>query len=92
MERLARKCKYLVYGEETTSTGTPHLQGTVVFHRRRDAKRVRLLLGGKTHVEKTRHNLASFRYCKKGGRFTEYRTRRDKANTDPPVRAPVQQN
>lgn len=71
-----KSCKYLVIGNEQGESGTPHVQGFVVFKRRNRLDTVKLLLGNnRTHLEPMRgtHKQASD-YCKKDGDFTEYGT------------------
>lgn len=63
--------KYIVFGREIGASGTPHLQGTVVFTSQRLIGGVRKLIP-RAHVEKTIDLYASIEYCKKDGDFTEY--------------------
>lgn len=59
-------CAYLVYGHEAApTTGTPHLQGYIVFQVRRRRDAIRVLLGG-AHVEIARGSALQNRdYCTK---------------------------
>jgi len=74
--------KYLVAGREVApSTGTRHLQGTLVFKNARTLKSVLKKLKG-AHVEVCKDVEASILYCKKGGDFFEegsYVSRRQNA-------------
>lgn len=65
------ECRYMVYGREVASTGTPHLQGFVVFpSNKRDAAVRRLL--PRAHVEAARGTTEqAVTYCKKDGNFWE---------------------
>lgn len=67
---LGLSCKYLVFGREIGESGTPHLQGTIVFPHQRSLKTVFKLLKG-SHVEISRNVDASISYCKKDGDFVE---------------------
>lgn len=67
------KAKYIVYGKETSpTTGTPHLQGTIVFPSQKTLPQAIKLLPGKPHVEICLDLFASIEYCKKGGDITEH--------------------
>ena len=63
-------CKYIVYGKEVGESGTPHLQGTIVFPQQRTVSAVIKDLPG-CHVELCIDVFASIEYCKKEGQFTE---------------------
>lgn len=72
-EVATRPIEYLVYGEETGDNGTPHLQGFVVFKKRRTLRAVKKLIGDRAHLEVARGSPAQAAdYCKKDGTFTEY--------------------
>ena len=64
-------CDYHVYGREIGESGTPHLQGFIIFTQRKRLTQLhRLLPGG--HYEVTKgSNLQAADYCKKGGDFVE---------------------
>lgn len=65
--------EYLVYGKEVGATGTPHLQGFVVFKQRKRLTQLKLLLGNRCHFELARgSNPQASTYCKKDGDYTEY--------------------
>lgn len=64
------ECKYIIYGKEVGESGTPHLQGTVVFENPRSIAAVIKLLPG-CHVSVCRDVVASVAYCKKDGVWTE---------------------
>jgi hypothetical protein len=65
--------KYLVYGRETAATGTPHLQGFIIFNDSRRFNNVRETLGSRCHIEQSRgSNIDASEYCKKDGDFVEY--------------------
>lgn len=65
--------EYLIYGRETGDSGTPHLQGTVIF---RSTKRLAEVIGviGQAHCTITKFLGQSIDYCKKEGDFTEVGT------------------
>lgn len=63
-------CKYIVYGKEIGDSGTPHLQGLVVFKSPRSLAGVIKVLPG-CHVEVCRQLFAAMEYCKKDGDVTE---------------------
>lgn len=64
------ECRYIIYGREVAKTGTPHLQGTIIFPSQRTESSVRKKMPG-CHVEITRNLTKSINYCKKDGDFTE---------------------
>jgi len=68
-----RECKYLVFGREVASTGTPHLQGYLIFNGRKSFASARLCLPQGVHISRRlgSHNQAAD-YCKKEGNFEEY--------------------
>lgn len=73
LERLAAEVTYLVYGYETSDSGTPHLQGYVVFKRCRRFTEARAKLPGGSHLEAKRGTAKeASEYCKKEGLFKEY--------------------
>lgn len=65
---------YVIIGKEISSTGTPHLQGYIVFKTSKREKAVRKLIPG-AHVEIAKGNSTVNRtYCSKGNDFTEFGT------------------
>ena len=64
------ECSYLIYGRETSSTGTPHLQGFVKFRSPRSFASVSKLLP-RAHVEVCRSVGPAVQYCRKEGDFFE---------------------
>lgn len=66
---------YLIYGKETGESGTPHLQGYVVFDTEKRLNQAKALLGTRYHLEVSRGTPAqASEYCKKEGDFNEYGT------------------
>lgn len=67
--------KYLTYGRETGESGTPHLQGYVVFTRRIAFNTARARVSTRCHMEKTKGSpSANKAYCQKDGDFVEFGT------------------
>lgn len=78
------ECKYIIYGKEVASTGTPHLQGFISFETLKSLKQVIALLPG-CHVEVAIAPDAAIEYCKKDGDFTErgsYTTKKEKGKKE----------
>lgn len=72
---LAPSCRYLVFGREVGDSGTPHLQGFVVFGSSLRFNRVKRSLGDRCHIELARGNSRQASdYCKKDGDFEEFGT------------------
>lgn len=67
--------EYLVYGREVGDSGTPHLQGYVVFASRKRLAQVKFLVGDSAHLEVAKGSPSSNReYCTKDGDFYEFGT------------------
>lgn len=63
---------HIGYGIEVSSTGTPHLQGTVIFKRPVSFKTLKAL-SPKAHWEVMRGTIdEAFDYCKKDGNYEGY--------------------
>jgi len=73
VEILAQlECKYIVYGKEKGDSGTPHLQGYVVFPNPIGFNSVKGKLPSGCHIEKARGSpKQASDYCKKDGDFVE---------------------
>lgn len=61
----ALQAKYLVFGKEVAESGTPHLQGLIVFSNGKTHSAARKLLVG-CHVEAAKDAVQAAAYCKKG--------------------------
>lgn len=75
------RVEYLIYGKELAASGTPHLQGFVVFGQRTRLVMVKAIIGSNPHVEVARNVNASVEYCKKDGEWVEFGSRSSKQGT-----------
>ncbi len=66
---------YHIFGREVGDSGTPHLQGFVIFRNRKTLASVKSIISARLHLETTRaSNQAASDYCKKDGDFVVYGT------------------
>lgn len=72
--------EYIVFGKEVGASGTPHLQGTVVFKDRKRLSQVIRVIG-QAHCTITRHLDQSIEYCKKDGDVFEAGVRPQEKST-----------
>lgn len=64
-------CRYIIFGREIGESGTPHLQGYVVFSNPRSFNAVKSLMP-RAHIEEAKGDAQSnYEYCSKQGDFTE---------------------
>lgn len=66
------ECDYLVFGRERGESGTPHLQGFVIFSSNQRFNAVKNAIGSHAHIEVARGTSAqASNYCKKDNDFEE---------------------
>lgn len=66
------KIRYCVFGKEVGESGTPHLQGFVVFKNAVRLKTLREMIGSRCHYEVAKGNIKqNYKYCTKDGDFVE---------------------
>lgn len=74
LEKL--KYQYLIYGDEVGESGTPHLQGFIIWSHAKSFNASLKLLPQRAHVELCKGSAyENFVYCSKSGKFTEHGTR-----------------
>jgi len=67
--------KYGIVGRETAATGTPHLQGFVIFDQQKRLNAVKRLIGQRYHLEPAKGtSQQAADYCKKESDYDEYGT------------------
>lgn len=70
--------RYIVFGKEVGENGTRHLQGTVVFHKKKTLANVRRIVSPRGHFEVCMSLVDSIKYCKKDGDWCEDGTLKQK--------------
>lgn len=73
MDLFRPEMKYIIFGQETSQIGTPHLQGFVVFLNPVNNPAQYFPHG--VWLQRAHHSEAAIEYCKKEGRFQEFGTR-----------------
>lgn len=72
LSNLPECAVYLVYGKEIGASGTPHLQGFIIFSSRKRLRSVRQIVGTRAHCEPAKGTNQQARdYCCKDGNVTE---------------------
>lgn len=94
LQNLSPEPKFIIYGKELASTGTPHLQGYIEFTSQRTMTAVKKSIGNPTvHLEKAiadaRTNVL---YCSKGEQSHEEYTTQGKDGTNYGLNADVYSN
>lgn len=75
LSKLPAGARYLVVGTEVGESETTHLQGYIEMVKATRLNAMRILLGGRAHVEARRGTAEqAIQYCKKDGGFQEYGT------------------
>ncbi len=73
--RMGAECTYLVFGRETSESGTRHLQGYCEFKLRRRLRQAKALLGDRAHLEISRGTPEqASAYCQKDLDFESFGT------------------
>lgn len=73
LRALGSQVKYLVFGREVGESGTPHLQGFVVFNTSTRFGAAKRAIGDRAHLEVARGtNEQAATYCKKENDFEEF--------------------
>nr|WPR18784.1 MAG: hypothetical protein [Skomarfal virus 49] len=73
LSSLPQCASYLVFGKEVGASGTPHLQGFIIFSERKRLRSVRQVVGARAHCEVAKGSSQQARdYCCKDGVFFEY--------------------
>lgn len=66
---------YAVFGYETGESGTPHVQGYIIFKQQKEFRQAKQLIGPRIHLEKSQGTPAQASdYCKKDGDYDEHGT------------------
>ena len=74
-EKIPLEISYLVIGKEIGESGTIHLQGFIQLVKKKRFAQVKILLGGRCHLESMLPNSTAFAastYCKKDNDYKEW--------------------